>query len=180
MSGSAKKRRDAQRGAEMMEFTLVLLPYLAILFVLFDASWAIFAKATLQYAVRAGVRYGVTVTGTQATAAGETLTQMVKATVQTTAIGLLSGSTGLGYIHVHYWAEDSTSATGVTDVSGNSTGNQPGNIMQVSVSNFPLPGLLPRFYSWLTSPDMTASKLSVVSADLIEPSGDVPPIGTAP
>jgi Flp pilus assembly protein TadG len=180
MSGRAKTRRDAQRGAEMMEFTLVLLPYLAILFVLFDASWAIFAKATLQYAVRTGVRYGVTVTGTQASAAGETLTQMVKGVVQGNAIGLLQGTSGLAYIQVHYWAEDPASGTGVTDVSGNLNGNQPGNIMQVSVSNYPLPGLLPRFYSWLTSPDKSTSKLSVVSADLIEPSGDVPPIGSAP
>ena len=85
----ASARKSSRRGAETMEFTLVLLPLLAMLLVIIDASWAIFAKSTLQYAVRTGVRYGITVTGTQATAAGETLTQMVKATVQSNALGLL-------------------------------------------------------------------------------------------
>lgn len=163
-----------------MEFTLVLLPLLAILFLLIDVSWAIFAKSTIIYAVRTGVRTGITITGTQATAAGETLTQMVKATVQANSLGFLNGATGLSYIKVHYFEQDSTSSTGLTDVSTSSTGNVPGNLMQVSVTNFPLPGLVPRIYYWLTAVDKSSSYLSAVSADKIEPTGDMPPIGTAP
>lgn len=151
-----------------------------MLLVIIDASWAIFAKSTLQYAVRTGVRYGITVTGTQATAAGETLTQMVKATVQSNALGLLRGTTGLSYIQVHYLAQDSTSSTGVTDVSTQSNGNAPGNIMQVEIVNFPLPALTVRIYGWLQKADSSATPINVVSADEIEPSGDVPPIGVAP
>jgi Flp pilus assembly protein TadG len=159
---------------------MVLLPLLAILFVLVDVSWAIFAKSTIAYAVRTAVRTGITITGTQATAAGETLTQMVKDTVQSNAQGFLNGTTGRSYIQVHYYMQDSTSSTGLTDVSTQSNGNAPGNLMQVSVTNFPLPGLVPRIYYWLTAVDKSASYLSAVSADKIEPSGDVPPIGTAP
>jgi len=159
---------------------MVLLPLLSILFVLVDVSWAIFAKSTIIYAVRTSVRTGITITGTQATAAGETLTQMVKDTVQSNAQGFLNGTTGRSYIQVHYYMQDSTSSTGLTDVSTQSNGNAPGNLMQVSVTNFPLPGLVPRIYYWLTAVDKSASYLSAVSADKIEPSGDVPPIGTAP
>lgn len=153
-----------------------------ILTVLLDASWAIFAKATLQYAVRTGVRTGVTITGTQAQAAGETLTQMVKDKVQTNSSGLLNGTTGRAYIQVHYFAQNSTSPTGVSEVSTQPNGNSPGNIMQVSVNNFPLGlgALLPRIYSWSAPADNTPSIISVVSADRLEPSGDVPAIGSAP
>jgi Flp pilus assembly protein TadG len=157
-----------------------MLPLLSILFVLVDASWAIFAKSTIIYAVRTAVRTGITITGTQATAAGETLTAMVKDAVQANALGFLKGTTNRGYIQVHYFMQDSTSSTGLTDVSGASNGNAPGNIMQVSVTNFPLPGLTPRIYNWFTAVDKSATSLGAISADKIEPSGDTPPIGSAP
>jgi Flp pilus assembly protein TadG len=163
-----------------VEFTLVLVPLLSILFVLVDISWAIFAKSTIMYAVRTAVRKGITITGTQATAAGETLTQMVKDSVQANSLGFLNGTTNRSYIQVHYFEQDSSSSTGLTDVSTLATGNAPGNLMQVSVTDFPLPGLVSRIYYLLTSVDKSASNLSAVSADRIEPSGDTPPIGTAP
>jgi Flp pilus assembly protein TadG len=159
---------------------MVLLPLLSILFVLVDISWAIFAKSTIMYSVRTACRYGITITGAQATAANETLTQMVKASVQANALGFLNGTTGLSYIKVNYFAQSSTSSTGLVDVSTQSNGNAPGNLMQVSVTNFPLPGLVARIYYWLTAVDKGSSYLSAVSADKIEPSGDTPPIGTAP
>jgi hypothetical protein len=132
------------------------------------------------YAARTGVRVGITITGTQATAANETLTQMVKDAVQANAQGFLNGTTGRAYIQVHYFKQDSTSSTGLTDVSTSSTGNAPGNIMQVSVNSYQLHGLLPRIYSWLSKADTSATALNAVSADRIEPSGDTPPIGVAP
>jgi Flp pilus assembly protein TadG len=159
---------------------MVLLPLLSILLVLVDVSWAIFAKSTIMYAVRTATRYGITITGTEATAANETLTQMVKDSVQANALGFLRGTTGRSYIQVHYFMQDSSSSTGLTDVSTVASGNAPGNLMQVSVNNFPLPGLVPRIYNWFTSADNRASNLSACSADKIEPSGDIPPIGTAP
>ena len=180
LAAQISPRRKGRRGTELIEFTMVLLPLLSILFVLMDVSWAIFAKSSIMYAVRSGVRYGITITGTEATAASETLTQMVKAQVQANAMGFLNGTTGLSYIQVHYFVQDSTSSTGLTDVSTLSNGNVPGNLMQVSVTNFPLPGLVPRIYNWFTKADTSPSNLSAVSADLIEPSGDIPPIGTAP
>ena len=105
---------------------------------------------------------------------------MVKDAVQANSLGFLNGTTGRGYIQVHYFVQDSSSSTGLTDVSALASGNAPGNLMQVSVTNYPLPGLVPRIYNWFTSADKSASNLSAISADKIEPSGDMPPIGTAP
>lgn len=173
-------RKSRLRGGELIEFTLVLLPLFLILSVLVDASWAIFAKSSMMYAVRTGVRAGITITGTQTTAANETLTQMVKDIVQQNANGFLNGTTGRSYIQVHYFAQDSTSPTGLTDVSTQANGNAPGNLMQVSVNRFPLPALVARIYGLFTPVDKNPSNLSAVSADRIEPSGDVPPIGAAP
>ncbi len=165
----------------MLEFTLAFLPFLAMNFVLLDVAWAVFIKSTLQYAVRTAVRTGITITGTEATAAGSNLTAMVKSIVQQKSLGILKGTTGLSYIQVHYFLPPPSGSTAaITDVSTQTNGNSPPNIMQVSVSGYPLPALLPRIYSWHQAADTAATQISAVSADMIEPSNDVPPIGTAP
>src|SRR5271157_4768974 len=115
-----RPRAFGRRGAEPLEFTLVLLPLLAMVTVLLDTSWAVFAKSTLQRAVRVGVRTGITLTSSQM-AQGACLTDTVKSTVQANAMGLLAGSSGLALIKVHYFqppAVNSNSAA--TDVSANS------------------------------------------------------------
>src|SRR4051812_14059153 len=85
------RHNRSRRGAEIIEFTLVLLPLMAMLTVIVDLGWAVFAKSTLQRAVRLGVRTGITITGTEANAAGSCLTPMVKSAVQQNALGLLGG-----------------------------------------------------------------------------------------
>src|SRR5215471_6508346 len=88
------RRNHLRKGAELLEFTFVLLPLLAMIWTIMDIGWAVFAKSTLQRAVRTGVRTGVTITAAQATAAGTCLTEMVKSAVQQNSLGLLSGATG--------------------------------------------------------------------------------------
>ena len=174
-------RRRRTRGAELLEFTLVLLPLFAMSFTLMDIAWAVFIKSTLQYSVRAAVRSGITITGTQATAAGSDLTAMVKGIVQQKSLGLLRGSAGLAKIKVHFFQPPAAgSGAAVVDVSAQPNGNTPLYIMQVSVEGFPLAALLPRIYDWKSSPDASPTIISAVAADLIEPSRDVPPIGVAP
>ena len=172
-------RRNRRKGAEFLEFTLVFLPMLGMILVLMDISWAVFAKSTLEYAVRRGVRTGITITGTQATAAGGCLTDIVKNTVQARALGLLSGSSGLSKIKVNYFLPSGT-GTAATDVSSQADGNKPLNIMQVSVQGFALKALTPRIWTWKQSADTGATPIYAAAADLIEASRDVPCIGTAP
>jgi Flp pilus assembly protein TadG len=176
-----RSRRSRTRGAaEVIEFTLVFLPLMAMTTVLVDTAWAVFAKSTLQRAVREGVRTGVTLTQSQM-AQGACLTDTVKGIVQSNSLGVLHGSSGLSKIQVHYYlppAPNSTAAA--TDVSGQTNGDAPGNIMVVSVNNYSLIPLLPRVYQWNMPIDDQSISLSVSSADLIEPSANPPCIGTAP
>jgi hypothetical protein len=165
----------------MFEFTITFLPMLVMVFYLLNVSWAIFAKSSLEYAVRVGVRYGITVTGTQATAAKSDLTTMVKAMVQANAMGLLPGANGLLKIKVNYLQPPApNTASAPTDVSKQNYGNSPGNILQISIQGFTLLPLAPRIFTWNQLPDKSASPLSAIAADLIEPSNDLPPIGSAP
>jgi hypothetical protein len=60
-----------------MESALVILPLLAMVAVVVDTAWAVYAKAPLQRTVRMGVRTGITLTSSQM-ATGACLTDTVK------------------------------------------------------------------------------------------------------
>src|ERR1035441_2311267 len=61
-------RKRRQRGSQIVEFTLAFIPMLMFIFLILDVAWAIYTRATLQYAVEQGVRYAVTSqTGTSKT-----------------------------------------------------------------------------------------------------------------
>jgi Flp pilus assembly protein TadG len=169
-----------------MEFTLVILPLLAMVAVVVDTAWAVYAKATLQRAVRMGVRTGITLTSTQM-ATGACLTDTVKGVVQANSMGLLGSGTGASnyaLIKVHYFQPPATGSTSAsTDVSANSDGDQPGNVMQVSVQSYSVVPLLPRIFNWKTAVDKNPLVIQgVYAADLIEPASSTvrPCIGTAP
>lgn len=177
-SGSRRRRK----GSELLEFSLVMLPLLAMVTVLVDMGWAVFAESTLQRAVRIGVRTGVTLTATspQVTAAGD-LTTAVKQVVQANSFGLLHGAGGYAKIKVNYLQPPPpASAAAATDVSNQSSGDAPGNIMKVSVQNFSLVPLMPRIYGGRNGIDNSPQIINVNSADIIEPDRNPPPIGAAP
>jgi Flp pilus assembly protein TadG len=162
----------------MVEFTLVLFPLLAFMTVLVDISWPTIAKASIQRAVRQGVRTGITLTAGQMSS-GACLTETVKSIVQNNSMGLLNGTTGLSYIKVNYFAVPSPGSTaGTTDVSTQSNADQPGNIMQVSVQGFPVKPLMP--VMGLGSVTASSLAITVYSSDLIEPDTNPPCVGTAP
>jgi Flp pilus assembly protein TadG len=175
------RRSGRRRGSETVEFTLVLLPLLALLGATVDTAWLVWAKSTLQQSVRVGVRTGITLTGAQMATNGN-LTDTVKGIVQANALGLLRGSAGLATIKVHYFQppSDLTQSGQVLDVTGNPDANKPYNIMQVSVQNYSLIPLLPRIFGWRTAVDTSPTSVNAFSADVIEFSRDVPPVGPAP
>jgi Flp pilus assembly protein TadG len=173
-------RADPRSGVELIEFTLALLPLFAMVFVLLDFAWIIFAQATVVRAVRVAVRSGITLTASQM-GTGACLTDTVKGIVQQNGLGFLKGTTGLAFIKVNYFLPPAAgSGAAATDVSTLSSGNAPGNIMQVSVSNYSLKAFLPRIFNWKQTPDSSAFVFTASSADLIEPSRSPPCIGTAP
>lgn len=176
---AAKKPRSVrEKGNEAIEFTLVMLPLFSMIFILLNIAWAVFAKSTLQRAVRVGVRAGIAISSTNT---GSCLTDVVKSTVQANSLGLLNGSKGLGHIKVNYFLPPGLSSTSPpTDVSTALNADAGGNIMQVSVQGFSLVPIVPRIYQWNQAADNNPLIVNVYAADLIEPSRTPPCVGTAP
>lgn len=168
------RRAGSRKGSELLEFTLCFLPLTAMLILLIDASWAIYVKSTLAYAVHEGVRQGITIDSTQA--AGTTLTAMVQNIVQNNAQGMLAGATGLSKIHVDYFRVSSSDATKLVTVTQAGGGLMAGDIIQVSVQGYSLPALAPRIYNWKSAPDASPNSISAVAADRIEPFPTLPSI----
>ncbi len=157
LSSRSRKRR-AQSGAELVEFAMVLIPMLSLVFLAVDSAWAIYAKASLQEAVREGVRYGVISQGTTSNG----VTTCVSVATENTSInnvviaysgGILKSSSN---ITIAYY---SPSAPGTPLTTGQLT---PGNILQVSVSGASLNLLAPFFVSKLPM------SLSASAADVLE------------
>lgn len=158
------RRRRAERGAEMVEFAMVLIPMMSLVFLAVDAAWAIYAKASLQEAVREGVRYGVvtrsTTTGGVTTCTGLTAENTaITQTVVSYSGGVLSGLTPAQIASDVVITYYSPSSPGTPLTTGQLT---PGNILQISVSGVPLKLLAPFFVS------SSAMTLSAVAADVLE------------
>ena len=149
------------RGNTFLETALVLTPVLALLFGIIDFSMAIFVRATLQSAVREGVRYAVTYQ-----TSGGCQDASIKAVVQSNAMGLVSSSANGALIHTRYYAP--TDLT--TEVTGAGS-NAPGNVVQVSVENYQWAWVAP-----LLRPGGSIN-VNVYAADRMEglPGGTSPP-----
>ena len=180
-------RRARTRGVELVEFSLTLLPFIALITALISICWGIFAKSALQYAVKVGVRQGITID--KVAANGTDLTSLVKGIVVKNSFGFLKNTS---LVHIHYYLPPTGSGTTVTEVSSctvqpttgtcsSGQGNTPGNIMMVSVDGYSLQPLIVRIFSW-NKMDKSASSISASSADLIEPldPNDLAALGTAP
>ena len=177
-----RSRRALCRGAEVLELCLVLMPFFSLFFMQLTLCYWIFAKVTLQQAVRRGARYGVTNDAglLHCKGGGGDLTTCVKNEVQWAAGGLLSGS-GRSNIKVHYCVPPRENELGdCVDVSGNADANTGNNIIEVSVENFSVAPLFPGITDWAAVPLTSPLVFSVRSADRIEPGGAPPPAGAAP
>jgi len=86
----SRLRRHRQRGSEILEFTLVLMPMLMFLFLILDIAWAVYSRSTLQYAVGQGIRYAVT----SQTIGAMGLRASVQTVVQQNAFGRLNSTAG--------------------------------------------------------------------------------------
>jgi Flp pilus assembly protein TadG len=155
------RQRSAERGAEMVEFNLVLIPMMMLIFLSVDIAWAIFAKASLQEAVREGVRFGVTGTPPN----GFCLDASIKKVVTAYSGGVLNAS-NQSAISIAYYSASNTG----TNLAGQAGATAGGNILQVSVNGVSLKQLAPLFVS--ASP----LSLSASATDVLESSpNNIPP-----
>ena len=147
-----------ERGSELVEGALVLVPFLAMVLLLMDVAWSIFVKATLQSAVREGARYAMAGN----TSGGSGQISSVKSVVQNYSMGLLNGSKS-STIMIQFYTPDTLAIT---------NSNQGGNLVVVSVVNYPFVPLAPFMHSAQTV------YLTVRSGDRLEtlPGGASPPL----
>lgn len=153
MQSNQKKRsglrRRMQRGSEMIEFSLVLLPFLGFMFLILDIAWAVYVRSTLQYAVAQGVRYAVT------SQTLPNLNQMasIQTVVQANAFGHLSSTPGTApnltngwnniYVNCFLVDPNTGAVTDVTLTSGCGPVNSILPLVQVSVQNISQKTFLP-------------------------------------
>jgi Flp pilus assembly protein TadG len=116
----------------MIEWMLVILPTLGIITAFFDVSFALFSWSTLQNAVREGVRYAITFQTSGSLGQDASIAQVVA----TNSMGLLTSSSTL--IKVNYYT-----TTAPTTAIAAPNGNDPGNLVVVSVQQYPLVWLVP-------------------------------------
>jgi Flp pilus assembly protein TadG len=121
----AQISRNREKGSELVEFGLTIVPLMGFIFLIMDLSWMIFAQVTLQSAVREGVRYAIT----SQTQNGIGQDASIKAVVQSNAMGFLAGTSGLGKIYINYYNPTTLSST---------SSNAGGNIVEVGINGFAL------------------------------------------
>lgn len=150
--------KRGERGAELVEFSLVMIPMFGILFLVVDLAWMLFARASLQYAVREGARYAVT---------GQTLSGMgqdasIRTVVQQSSMGILAGSGGASKITISYFDPNNNLTS--------TTSNAGGNVVQIEASAVGIFPMAPLFHSG------SAISMTAVSSDVVESSpGGIPP-----
>jgi len=153
MPRKLRRTKKRESGAVLIEFTFVILPMFALIFLTIDTAWLIFGRACLQEAVREGVRFGVT--GQLATGCSG-LNCSIKKTVQTYSFGFVTSSNASSVVQIHYY-----SPATLTEVTGASA-SIGGNVVQVSVQGLSLVPLAPL---WRSSGALT---LNASSSDVME------------
>lgn len=148
----ARIHRRGIRGHALVEAAFVLVPLLALILAIADFGFAAFLRATMQHAVREGVRYGVTFQ----LKAGKCQDDSIKDVVSEQAMGFLGGETNRERIKVRYYDPD-TFAEITT-----SAANSPGNILEVSIEGYD--------YFWLAPLMRSAVPLAIAvrSSDRLE------------
>jgi len=155
----------ACRGSVLVEGALATLPLLAFLMGTLDIAFAVFAKNTLQFAVRQGARYAVT----SQTMTGMGQDQSIKTTVENYSLGFLDAVSpnhnGMKQVTIAYY-DPVTLAL----VSGTGS-NFGGNIVVVSATGLSWAWMIPLLHS------ATPLNFAVASADIMEasPLGGPPP-----
>jgi Flp pilus assembly protein TadG len=154
-------RESFDEGSETVEFGLVIIPFLAFVFLIMNVGWVIFAKASLQQAVREGVRFGIT---GQVTTGQAGVSSSIRQVVQQYSAGFVSTANAQSKISIQYFSPQTLApVSGVASCAG-------GNIVTVSISNIPVSPLA----ALLISPAPLI--LGATSSDIMEssPNGILP------
>ena len=148
------KVRTRESGSATVEFSLVILPFFAILFMMIDVTWIIFGSACIQEGAREGSRYAVLGSGQAET----TLDTAIKQVVQQYSFGFVKTSN----ISVDYYPPTGYSSAGVpSNIDGTPQATAAGNIVKITVQGVTIKSAGPIF-RLSTSMQLTASASDVM------------------
>jgi Flp pilus assembly protein TadG len=147
-----------EEGAEIVEFAFVAIPLFGFIFLIAFICWLIFAQATLQYAVTAGVRFAIT----GQTNGNAHQDAAIDTVVEQNSMGFLTDASN---IQIQYYNPATLQA--LTGTGSNS----PGNLVQITISNVQVNPLAP-----IIGGSNSASSITVSAADVVEGTpGSAPP-----
>jgi Flp pilus assembly protein TadG len=181
------RRLDRRSGTGLLELVFLLMPALALICGFLDIGMVLFTWNTLQNAVREGTRYAITY---QVDSSGSQTTS-IKDTVSAWAMGLVKASSTSGsganapYINVNFYTPPTVANPNGSLLPATANANAPGNIVEVSIRNYPYAWMAP-FSGAVSSSTATSfyatpgSKLTIAvySADVLggTPVGGIPAI----
>ena len=183
---NGKPHRNRRRsGTGLLEFAFMLMPTFAIIGGFVDVGMALFTWNTLQNAVREGTRYAITY---QVDDSGHQITS-IKNRVSTWAMGMVSASstsssgTNVPYVDVNFYTQPTQASPNGTLLTPTGNANATGNIVEVSIKNYPY-ALMAPFSGSLSAVTATAFyaapgssfRIQVFSADVLggTPAGGAP------
>jgi Flp pilus assembly protein TadG len=137
-----------------VEFAFVSLPLMALILLLMDTAWMIFARAALQEAVREGVRVGIT--GQPPGCVGTSLNACITQTIEKFSFGFVNSKNAASVIQINYYL-----ASNLTPTTG-SNASMGGNVLKVTVIGLPLVPLGPLWRS------VAPVALSASASDVME------------
>jgi Flp pilus assembly protein TadG len=155
----------------------MLLPTFAIIFGFLDLGFVIFTWNTLQNAVREGTRYAITMQ----TQSGVGQVQSIKNKTSQWTIGFVNpnststSGTYVPYVDVKFYDPADSTNTPLTGAGS----NNPGNIVEVSIKNYPYRWMFPltgSFAGVFYATPGSALTLAVYSVDVLGGTG----LGLAP
>ncbi len=116
--------RSRRRGSDMVESMVMLLPLMALVFLVIDTSYAIFVQATLQFAAQAAANVV-----SQGATNGVSQLALVNSTLQQQSLGLSQSSNATVAVSFSTAASPGTALS-----SGVANRNAYGNIVSVSLT----------------------------------------------
>jgi Flp pilus assembly protein TadG len=160
-------RRRKQRGDAILESALCFLPMMALFFGIVDVCFAVSIQSLLSQATRAGSRWAITYSSTyNGNSCAASQAACIASVVQDNAVGFLAG-TKINYLKVNYYISNSLTTPVMTCNAGTCTAsgtpalpytytpsgstspvtityaNQTGNVVEVTIPNFPLLWMVP-------------------------------------
>jgi Flp pilus assembly protein TadG len=144
----------SESGSSTVEFSLVFLPLLALVFMSMDVAWIVFGWACIQEGAREGARYAVTGSGQSETS----LDSAIRSVVQQYSFGFAKASN----ISIDYYPPAGYSSSGPpASIDGTAGATDVGNVVRVTVQGVTI-GTFGAIYRKFTPVKLLASASDVM------------------